>query len=146
MQTQNSRRRARPTRRPWSPALFFVSARSVARAVRGGGALDVCTRVHAIEQTYYGDNVASMAWKIHAIEQAASGLSALALSRSAFARARAALQPSGPWAAARESPSARRAARRPERLETAVQTSLAILPAAARRRFTTRVRYATAHH
>ena len=64
---------------------------SVACAVRGGGALNVCTRVRAIEQTYYGDDVASMAWNLHASEQAASGLSARAFSLDRRSRARALL-------------------------------------------------------
>jgi len=51
----------------------------------------VCTRVHAIEQTHYGDDAASMAWNLHAIEQAASGLSARSLPLDRRSRARALL-------------------------------------------------------
>ena len=111
-----------------------VSAFSLS-CIRSAASVNVCTRVHAIEQTHHGDDVASMAWNLHTIGQAPSGLSSRSLSLDRRARARALLAPMR--SAGRRARGAERsaAARRAKQLETAEATLWPLLRAPARWRY-----------
>ena len=120
-------------RSPDPPALEpCVGCRVSALSVRGGGALNVYVRAFTPSSRRIMGTTPRR-WRgsfTHLSRRHPGSRRARSLSIGVRARARS-LQPSGPWAAARESPSARQAAPRPEQLETAAATHRPVLRAPA---------------